>query len=152
MKFIGRVIIPKGFLKNPQNIVNSAETALDMAAEDIRVDYGVVTQTWNHKPVFAIDKSKLKRRITTGDDVFRYIDKGTAVRRAVMTPGFRPKTIPGQIRSRMGSGGVAYISKKVVKPGIEARRFSEEILKKWTKEFPKLLQQAVIVEVNKMMK
>lgn len=59
--------------------------------------------------------------------VYRLINDGTDVRRAKMTPDFKRKTSPGSLTSRPGRGRVQEISPNFDFPGIEARRFDEQI-------------------------
>jgi hypothetical protein len=44
-----------------------------------------------------------------------------------MERGFIPKTIPGTLESQVGFGGVAYVNPNIILPGIEARRWTEQI-------------------------
>ena len=135
------VIAPAKYALNPKFITDSIERMLDMAAEDVAVDFNVTTQTWRSRPTFVIEKSQGERRIFTTDKVYKFI--------AVMTPDLVAKTIPRSIRSRMGRGGVAIISKKHPMPGIEAREYEVVIADKWKKQLVNMLQQSIFVEVQR---
>ena len=141
-------ILPKMKLSS-KSMLKVLERSLDMVAQDIKVDFEVTVQTWNTKPEFDIKKKQGYRKIFTENDIYRYVSGGTKVRRAVMSPGFRPKSVSGAIRSNVGNGGAVFISKKIALPGIEARRFSEVIKDKWIKELPTIITRAMEVEIRK---
>jgi hypothetical protein len=98
------------------------------------LDYLRTVETWQHIPKFEriveVTGDTVTVLVGTDDPIYKYIDLGTRVRYATMTPGFVAKTRPGILGSRAGKGGVLFISKKHPKPGIEARRFTETIQKK----------------------
>lgn len=145
-----RVILPNLNIFNSQRYLRVVETTLDMIAEDILIDFQVTTRTWNDKPLFTITKGKSHvaswRNIGTDSQIYKFVSGGTKVRYATMTKNFRAKTVVGQIRSRVGKGGVAFISRKHPRPGIQARKFDEAIWKKWRRQAPKLMQRAIDVE------
>jgi len=143
------VIAPAKFALDPSKILASLETGLDMAAEDIGIDFNVTTQTWKKRPTFLIEKLPLERRIYTTDKIYKFISRGTRVRYATMTPDFVAKTVPRSIRSRMGQGGVAMVNIKKPMPGIQARDYEVVISEKWKKRFGAIFQQAIFVEVQK---
>lgn len=146
--FTVRPILPKHPLD--AKVVEAAiESALTGAADGVKVDFGVTTQTWNHQPVFTITASPGRRKIQTDDPPFIYVSGGTRVRYATMTRGFKAKTTPGVIGSVKGSGGVLYISKMRPRPGIQARRFAELIGAKWNRQFPVIMQRALRSAVNR---
>lgn len=150
MRFRARVSVPAGFLQDfGPRLERITENLLDMMAEDIRIDFQVTTQTWRGVPEFNIEKERWKRVIWTGSAIYKFIAHGTAVRYATMEKGFRSKTVPGQIRSRKGKGGVAFISRKHPRPGIEARRFDDVILDKWIKQIPRLLLLEIRAELER---
>lgn len=102
-------------------------------------DLKSATRTWNHKVDFYV-KSRISAKsitvsIYSDDVVFGFVEKGTGVRHAVMTRNFVPKTAPGWLGSRKGSGGVAYISPNITRPGIEARNFYKTTASKHRKMF-----------------
>jgi hypothetical protein len=161
------VIAPKelGFL-SAENYIRAINRALDMRAEDIRIDFRVTVQTWAHKPKFVITAHVTEPiwRIIAPEDagetpasqnpalIYKFVSGGTRVRYATMTPDFIAKTNPGVIGSGQGAGGVAFISKKHPKPGIQAREFNEVIAKKWESRFPSLMNQALRVEAIRLMR
>lgn len=81
--------------------------------------------------------------VYTESEIYGYVDEGTRVRFATMTPDFQPKTRPRRIASYRGRGGVAYIDRRRLRPGIKAREFSKTIREKWHPRFREQMQAAV---------
>jgi len=71
-----------------------------------------------------------------------WLDLGTKVRYATMTPKFAAKTRTGQLNSWKGKGGLLFVNKKRPRPGIKARKFTKALAKKWTPKFKKDIQAA----------
>lgn len=142
-----KVIFPKSVLADPRKLVRALENKMSDVAYDIKADFDVTTQTWQNRPAFVIQKSPFKRLIYTRSDIYRFVSRGTRVRYAVMTPGFRPKTRVGYLGSNKGAGGLAFVG-KVPLPGIQAREFEQVIEKKWQKLAPPILQRAIDAEFN----
>lgn len=147
MTFKAKVIFPEKVLLDPQAVVRVCENTLQGVALNVKVDFDVTTQTWNDRPTFTITKAPLKRVVATKSDIYRFVSRGTRVRFAVMTAGFRPKTRTGYIGSNIGKGGMAFLGKKPL-PGIKARNFEPTIGKKWQKEMPAIMQRAIDSEVR----
>ena len=143
-----KVIMPPMPLFDAEKIIRATENALDDAAKDVKVDFLVTTQTFDHSVEFVIDKSTGKREIYTTDPPYFYVNYGTKVRRALMSPDFSPKTRAGVIGSNPGRGGVVFISHRLSLPGIEARNFDKVILEKWQAQFPTIMQRAIDAEIG----
>lgn len=107
----------------------------------IQKDFYATTATWkDHDPVFTIERKfaggNIKLSITTKDEVWGYLNRGTDNRWAVMSHDFMPKTAPGQLRSFPGAGSVLYRGPAEMKaagigfamPGIEARDWTKTVL------------------------
>lgn len=137
-------------LKNldPKRYEKAVSDTLDMMAENVRVDFLVTVQTWNNKPDFVKESEPGIRRVYTSNLIYKFVSGGTRVRYATMTPNFKAKTSPGVIGSTAGSGGVAFISRKFPRPGIEARKFDVAIRDKWIKKVSALLQRAIVSEAS----
>lgn len=115
------------------------DEAFDVLAKEAKELFEKTVSTWKRKPTFSIYRNKEGRSIgTRGEysDIYGYIDNGTRVRHAVMTPDFLAKTRPGSIFARGGRGGLAFVSKKINRPGIVARGFSEIIQANIDRRFP----------------
>lgn len=143
-----KVIFPKSVLADPRKVVRAVENALTGLAYNAKVDFDTTTQTWTDRPTFTIEKSPGKRVVATRSDIYRFVSRGTRVRYAVMTPGFRPKTRVGYLGSNKGVGGMAFVG-KVPLPGIQAREFEETVRKKAEKEAPIIVQRAIDAEFSK---
>jgi hypothetical protein len=143
-----KLIMPPLPLLDADKILRATENALDDAAKDVRVDFLVTTETFDHKVEFTIDKTNGKREVYTTDAPYFYVNFGTSVRRALMSPDFKPKTRTGFIGSNQGRGGVVFISKKLNLPGIKAREFDRVIKEKWQKAFPAIMQRAIDAEIG----
>lgn len=144
-----KVMVPRYPILNEAAITRAIENTLTMAARGVKVDFDVTTRTWQDRPDFETEKSPGRRVIFTTNKVYGYLNRGTRVRHALMVPDFRPKTRHRYIGSNKGRGGVIIVSRKIVRPGIEAREFDTAIGEKWTKELPGQLQRALTVEVQR---
>lgn len=92
--------------------------------------------TWDKKPSFTKDVKRIGAlgtvqsvvgQVYTEDQVYFWLNEGTSVRYATMTPNFKAKTKPGRIRARSGAGGVAYVNRLIPRPGIKPRKWDELI-------------------------
>ena len=142
------VIMPPVQLLNADKVIRAVENTLDNAAKNVKVDFQVTTETFDHKVEFVIESTQGRREVYTTDAPYFYINFGTSVRHALMSPDFKPKTRTGYIGSNQGRGGVVIISKKLNLPGIKAREFDRVIREKWQKELPVILQRAIDAEVG----
>ena len=114
-------------------IAQRVEQAFQSEAEEIKRLEETTTATWSNPPVFTIRRvagGGLRAFIgPTGDAarIWHFLDGGTAIRYATMSPGFSPKTRTRVLGSFAGSGGVAFISRKHPRPGIKAREWRKLI-------------------------
>lgn len=130
--------------------------ALQDLGRDAKADFDKTVATWNDKPGFDVKADLKGVSITTGDENYQRVDKGT--RAHIIVPhgsyplrfkvGGRAKTRPGVIGSSGGSKGNEWVSSDRVKhPGTRARKFSETISKKYQGKvntyFKKMLRVAV---------
>ncbi len=129
-----KAIVPKPFNSKgfDQQLLEAMQELIDEADEEFAKTY----KDFNHKPKFEkevkdtggeIVGSTLTSGEPSKDNPYPWVQRGTRVRRARMTPNFVPKTQPGVISSRSGQGGVLFVSKKLNLPGIEARNSEKEI-------------------------
>ena len=119
---------------------------LDQEAESIRESYENTVKTWRHKPDFKkyvrVTQQQVYLSVTTQDKIYRYIEFGTRVRRAIMSKNWVSKTRPNRLTPGGGAGHVVFISKKVKRPGIKARNYSKLIWKNRKARFTKAMRQA----------
>ena len=118
----------------------------------VRANFMTSVQTWDHKPVFEKEIEtvggwsslvKVIGTVSTTDDVYGYINNGTSVRYATMTPNFKAKTKPGRLSAGAGAGGVSYVLRSRPRPGIQARKFDETIAKLRQKDLELAFKAAV---------
>jgi hypothetical protein len=117
-------------------------------------EFGKTTKTWSwdvpfhHKVDWSGDT--LEITVYTEDTIYGFVNNGTGIRYATMTEDFSAKTIPGHIGSYHGSGGLAYVNKKVERPGIVARSFDETIADENWEYITEKMQDAMEKEINDM--
>lgn len=115
-------------------------------AKAMKRSFARTTRTWEHAVQFRqLTESQPNPTVLvyTTDPIYGYVSGGTRVRRALMSPDFSPKTRPGALDSRPGSGGVVFVSRKLSLPGIEARRFPELVEEKHRKPYQREVEQAI---------
>lgn len=144
-----RAIIPPKILLDAEAMSRAIENTLDNTAKNIKVDFDVTTQTWNERPDFEIEKRAGYRFIGTENEIYGYLNFGTRVRYALMSPDFSPKTRRGYIGSNKGRGGVILVSRRHPRPGIEAREFDKAVQAKWEGLMQNTFQRAIDAEVSR---
>ena len=107
---------------------NAIEAALDTLAEEAASDFRKTMQTWvSHKSDVYVEQKPYERTVYVRDQIYSYINFGTDVRRALLTPDWVSKTQPGVIGSGAGQGLVVAVKRSFNFPGIKARNFDEAI-------------------------
>jgi len=105
--------------------------AVTKAIDEAEGYYEDVTATWDHDPDLeresGMSGNDYYDQVGSDDDPMEFLDDGTSIRYATMTPDFEPKTHPRQLSSVPGVGGVAYINPHIPRPGIEGRFWTDEI-------------------------
>lgn len=153
---VGKVILPKGSVFKPRQMERAIQNTLTNVAKNIKVDFGVTTQTWQHKPKFEVTTpATYERRIATDDEVYAMLDAGTRPhiirpkKRRILrffTP-FQSKTLPERVMSRPGTRGTDEVFSKVVRhPGTKPRHWIKVIQKKWQGQAPATFQRALNAE------
>lgn len=155
---IKKVYIPKPLVRSPAGMARAIKHALDGAAKGAEVDFGVVTQTWDHRPAITTQAPDPATRVVgTDDDVFAMLDRGTRPHSIVARRGkrlafagpFQSKTLPRQIASRAGSRGSTMAYPKAVEhPGTVARAWTATIAEKWSAQLPDIMQRAIDSELS----
>jgi len=122
----------------------------DVGAKAVR-RYDKTVETWEgDKPAFKVHVSYvswlwLKVELEgpeQGIKKWNWLNKGTRVRRALMSPDWQSKTAPNDYQSGTGQGKVVFISKDLELPGIKARRWSKMADKEFRPEFKQKVQAA----------
>lgn len=129
---------------NTGDLVDTKSLKKDIAAlnqkmaKRMKRDFERTTKTFDEtKVVFRQKTSTAGRSVTvyTDNEIYGYLDEGTPIRYAVMSPDFSPKTRPGSLESRPGSGRLIRIDLENPREGIEARNFSQQVEEKRGPEY-----------------
>lgn len=145
-------IIPAKAMVDIKKLERNVKSTLLAAAKGAQVDFKVTTQTWDHKPDFAIRQQSEQVIVSTDDEIYGYVSGGTKPhdiapknkRRLAFQTQYRAKTSPRQIASSSGgSSGPFVLAKKVRHPGTKARDFDQVIADKWQKELPRIMDRAI---------
>ena len=153
------VILPKHKPFDVAKMRGVITSTLNATAKNIKVDFDVTTQTWNHRPDFKIaSPSEYTREISTTDDIYAMLEVGTrphVIRpkkpRGILrfTTPFRSKTIPNEIRSRKGSkGNTPVVARVVHHPGTKSRLWTKAIKRKWDQQIGNTFQRAIDSAAN----
>jgi len=129
------------------------ETA-EALAPKMAADMKKPTRTWQGDVVFETNvaigavaggkgKSGIAILVTTEDKRYKFVDEGTKVRYATMSPNFRAKTKVNSLTASAGRGGMLFVNKKRPRPGIKARGFTKLVQKKWQPEFEDRMDRAL---------
>jgi len=115
--------------------------------KDVLKDFESTSATWRHKVDYehsvGYSGGNAVIYVKTGDEAWNYLDEGTSVRFATMEYGFVSKTNPHVIGSKTGWGHRAYVSRKTPRPGIKARKWSDDIFDKYFDILQLALDQAI---------
>ena len=114
------------------------KTEEDTSRRTVR-EFKKTHQTWNEqRPTWRRDlRADFTSRgwqVDTSHLIYFFLNDGTRVRYAAMTPGFRPKTRVGFIGSVAGQGGFSHLNLRDPPGpnGIDARKWDEAIAKRMT--------------------
>jgi len=116
---------------------------------DALADFKKTTANWQHKVKFSskVDQGGsvggIRIQIATDDPIYFYIDEGTKVRYATMSPDWQSKTEPDVVGTFPGKGRRLFVNKKRPRPGIKARNFTKHIAKTTQKELARVTKNAL---------
>lgn len=144
-----KAIVPKRQLPGKRETNAAIRRAMERAGGAGEVMVGRTIATWQTRTTV---KAEIKGR--GGDYTLRlnispdqqakiwgWLDQGTDVRYAIMSPDWVSKTVPGNLDSRSGSGHVIIVDTSNPQPGIQARGWSEDIAKKLAKLLVRYTQE-----------
>lgn len=124
-------------------------------AKRIQSDFEATSDSWqDHNPVFSIKTrfagGNIRILITTGDEVWGYLNRGTNIRWAVMSPDFLPKTRKHSLQSFPGRGGAVLRGQRAMtaagvppRPGIEAREWNKVVMELYRPEISADIRAAI---------
>lgn len=132
------VVQPKNKrLANPAAYRRSVNTLLKNTGKAFEKDMREPTQYWNKSIPIKHKQEVNYVEVTTNDPRWYYLNVGTNIRWAVLTPDFIPKTTPRQLHGRPGQGQVLIAGKLAMlarglppRPGIKARQWIDIIVQK----------------------
>jgi len=118
--------------------------------------YKTTTDNWEGtKPKFVREfentSNAIIGRVYTQDKIYRFLHDGTATRWALMNKGYISETTPRLFSSRKKVGEVVVRTRGKMmamgipaQKGIEAREWTQEIIKRYEKKFHKAMTLAVL--------
>jgi hypothetical protein len=143
--FAFKQIKPKRF--EDKAFKDAIHKELWQVGKEIMADYNKTIRFWKHKPKFHVLHQVTPPGPTvlvgTDDPQYGYVDLGTKVRYATMSPDFKAKTTVNVLESKKGKGGLLFVSKKHPRPRIKARNFSKNIQKAWNLKFKQRMERAM---------
>lgn len=153
-------IVPKAL--NVKHVRSAITDELKNVAKEVDADFGKTYKTWRKSPnfqtVISSSGTKAEFRVTTTDEIYGYVDRGTVPhiirpRRAkalAFNVGGMPKTRTNVIGSSAGSAGSGPVfSKEVHHPGTKARDFEKGIAKIWRAKFGARMRKAIDAAAQK---
>ena len=127
------------FLRMIAKVGLDLDAGVKRSAEEGRTQFEVTTRSWKHDPRFDVEftsKGGGGYRVTVNPPFpYQFVNRGTRKNYPIpksgtallrFRAGYNAKTIPGIVGSRSGGpfGGWRF-ARKVIHPGIEARKFSK---------------------------
>lgn len=148
-----RPIRPKNLTAQFERQPAAVKKGMRDAAEAVKLDFELTTQGWKHKVTFTITEvGDTDLAVGTDDEIWKWVDEGTKPHDIVarngallrIPTGGAAKTIPGRLTSGAGArGSVIIFRKRVRHPGTKARRFTQEIQKRWTRGVQPFIRAAI---------
>ena len=151
MKVSVQVNLPKAGLVDIGRLRAALDSGLDDSAQKVQANLEKPTSTWQAKVAFQIKAIANGRTISTDNEIYGYVSKGTRPHiiraknaRYLNFGPSSPKTIPGSLDSGSGSRGPRDTFRQQVRhPGTKARNFDKTAAKIAAQEFPRRMQEAV---------
>ncbi len=128
-------------------LISALTTGVFRVGRRMKRDYEKTVATWKVKPQFEMltQRTSSIASVLVGTDnrIYAYVNNGTSVRYATMTPDWDSKSRVRIIGSYPGRGSRAFISKSHPQRGIAAREWSLVIERKYEREFADAMEQAM---------
>lgn len=127
--------------------------ALMGASNKMLKDYESYVGTWHDAPVFKREivykGGDIIMALSTDHEVFWYLENGTHTRHVKMTDDFIPKTAVRRVKSGKGRGGVEFFNGRANYGGIEPRRITDVIQKRWEEYTFVQVRRAILRNIKK---
>lgn len=154
-----RPVVPKRM--NIRQMGRAIERALILEGNSIESLYRNVSDGFSSSATYKKTNIRSFRatgiRVSTDDVRMVNLDTGTNTRWAVMSKDFQPKTSVRRLSTRSGSGRTVIRGRKAMtargirpRPGIKARKFSEEIVAQRQRPFADRVQNAIDLAANNL--
>lgn len=145
MSTVLRAIVPK--IKSTSATKNAVMRELERGMQDfvdlVYKDFRKTVSTWRGKPNFEKNvkakSNSIEGEVKTDNEIYLYVSGGTRVRYATMSRDWKSKTRPGSLQSGSGRGRVLFVDRRYPRPGIEARKFDEQIANLREKDLNKIM-------------
>lgn len=153
--------VKKPKLFNKLDIYNYLVREMNQIAREIQADFEDTVVGWEEEVNFTVRKrigfgSKLVVRVETDNQIYIWVNSGTKKHEIpgygmindpplAFREAYSPMTVPGSLESRSASeyGDLLFRGYVLEHPGIEPRRFDEQIRAKWEREIHRRLQRAL---------
>ena len=153
-----KAFIPPPTLRNKSYYNARLQQAYERFRRLLEQDLDSFTRDWASQPFFEIRRETTRDDFTisvsTDDPVFNWVDRGTRPHYISARNDDRPlrfsqeyaaATQPGSLRSQRPEYSGGKVSKFIVyHPGIEARGFSEELVRERERDFQRLMLEALL--------
>jgi hypothetical protein len=115
--------------RNMPGIVQGA--LRDLVTQEAIPLFQATTRSWTNDPTFTAAQTARGWQVEIDPAFpFQWVNKGTRVRYAFMSKDWKSKTKPNVLASFKGRGRVLFISRKRPMPGIQARNFTDIVMKR----------------------
>lgn len=149
-------IRPKNLTAQFERQPQAVKKGMRDAAEAVKKDFELTTQGWKTSVEFEIveinDTDLAVGPTGKGAQIWKWTDEGTEAHDIVaknaphlrIPTGGAAKTIPGRLTAGAGArGSVIIFRKRVRHPGTKARRFTQEIQKRWARGVQPFVRAAI---------
>jgi len=150
-----KAVRPKAdlFKNAAKSILNQVDARVsNFASGELTDDFNETQKTFKRKfDVETADKSsrsEVRHDTFIMEPIYFFLSGGTAVRYATMSPDWSSKTQPGRLGAGPGRGRVLFVNKRRPRPGIKARKFDDQIVKKEKKPFERAVEEAIAAGVR----
>jgi len=115
-----------------RNLPGIVDRAIHDLVQDEAVPlFGNTVKTWTRQPTFTPVQTPRGWAVQVDPEYpYGWVDRGTRIRYATMSGDWKSKTKPNVISSYAGRGRVLFVSRKVPRPGIQARNFRDIIMRR----------------------